>query len=158
PLLRELRMRKIRRDAAPDPRKREREVVQRVELVRIALGDPHRVIAVLLTAARILSRCLQVAVRIRAYPDALPGGRYREAPDPLERLAAANQTSARTAIGESLIRRLARDSGLGIDRGVEHVHASRLRFASGARSWRGWTRACLAGGTRRRKYGISARA
>src|SRR4029453_7283735 len=105
PLLGELRVRKIRRDAAPDPRKREREVVQRVELVRVALGDPHRVIAVLLAPAGIPSRRLQVAVRIRAYPDVLPGGRYREAADALERLAAADQTSARAAIGKSFGRR-----------------------------------------------------
>src|SRR4030095_6065699 len=107
PLLRELRVRKILRDAAPDPRQREREIVQRVELVRVALGDPHRVIAVLLAPAGIPSRRLQMAVRIRAYPDVLPGGRYREAADALERPAAADQTSARAGVGQSFGRRLA---------------------------------------------------
>jgi hypothetical protein len=96
---------------APDARERARDLDQRLELVRAAIGRPVGVVAVLLAPTLVVTGRLEVAVRVRADPHARPGRRQDQRRDALEGLAVAHRPPVRVAIGEALPARDARDAG-----------------------------------------------
>src|SRR5258706_9172880 len=73
-----------------------------VELVGVAHFAPARVVAILLSSARIAPRCLQVPAFVAADPDIGPGRRDRERPDPLERVLGRHFLVLRVEVFESL--------------------------------------------------------
>src|SRR5258706_6734310 len=73
-----------------------------VELVGVAHFAAARVVAILLSSARIAPRCLQVPAFVAADPDIGPGRRDRERPDPLERVLGRHFLVLRVEVFESL--------------------------------------------------------
>lgn len=61
---------------------------------------PTRIVAVLLTAASVAARGLQMAVGERADPDIFPGRRNSDAPDAAQRLPIANAFAVRAYVAE----------------------------------------------------------
>src|SRR5262249_42147845 len=88
----------------PDHRQRLAERDRAMELRLVARRAPVRVIAVLLPPARIEPRRLDVTARVRADPDARPGGRDPERLDPLERRRVADRATLDVLVGEVLRR------------------------------------------------------
>ena len=135
---------RIRGSASPNS-------IMPVVLRRVAGLAPARVIAVLLAAAGIAARRLDVAVGARADPHVGPGGRDCEAADPLERGGVGDPGSVGRHVAEPLAPAPAADPRIivvhvpkaGLARG-----AGRVRRRIGRRRWGG------AGGVARRaQYG-----
>jgi hypothetical protein len=113
-----------------------RELRQAMELVLVALRAPILVIAILLAAAHVAARRLQMALVVRADPDVGPCGRYGETANASERRGVAHGAAARVDVPELRRRAAARDAGLVIERvakarGCEHRRdglGRRIRF------------------------------
>src|SRR4029079_19622315 len=84
-----------------------------------APGPEPGVVAVDLAALRVAAGRLEVAERVGADPDVLPGRRNRERPDPLQRLAAGDPPSVGVDVGEAPAGAAAIDAGLRIGRVAE---------------------------------------
>jgi len=87
---------------AAHARQHARELGKMVELVGVAHFTPARVVAVLLSSARIAAGCLQVAAFIAADPDIGPRRRDRERLDPLERVPGRQFLALRVEVFESV--------------------------------------------------------
>ena len=78
------RLAQVLRHAATDPRQSTAEFQDVIELLRVPVRAPARVIAILLAPACIMPRGLKVAARARADPHITLRGRDSEAADPGE--------------------------------------------------------------------------
>ena len=94
-------------------RQRRAEVGEAVELRAVTDLAPPRVVPVLLAAAGVPARRLQVPSRIRADPHIGPGRRNGEAVDPLP-VRSAHGAAGRSGVGEPTTTSLAPDAGLGV--------------------------------------------
>ena len=83
-----------------DARQRAREGLEPVELGLVLQRAPVGVVAVLLAAARIEARGLQVAVGQRADPHLVVGRRYRQHADARELVRVAHPLAARVAVAK----------------------------------------------------------
>src|SRR6266566_6630804 len=81
-----------------------------VVLDRVADLAPARVVAILLSPARVTSGRLEVAAPVGTDPDVGPGGRYGEALDPADGLLVADGAAVAIQVGEPLPHSLPPDS------------------------------------------------
>ena len=119
---RHARQREIAPRARADARQRRAERAQAAVLRLVAHLAPARVIAILLAAARVARRRLDVAVRRATDPHVAPRRRHDEAMDAAELLAIAHERAVGRAVAEADRRLFAADAGLG----VAHVAKSRI--------------------------------
>src|SRR5207237_142498 len=97
-VLKELLAGQLAAGARANPGQRLHEREQPAVLHFIADRRPLRVIAILLAAARIAARGLQMAVRVGAYPDVCPRRWNREGADASERRARADAAAVRADV------------------------------------------------------------
>src|SRR5207302_2848153 len=88
--------------APPDARQHPREARHAVELVGVANQAPARVIAMLLAAARVAARRLQVTARPGRDPHVLPGRRNDQRADALETRLVSDAPAIRAEVLEAL--------------------------------------------------------
>ena len=127
-------------DLLAQPRQRAGEADHVVELLGVAPGAPRVVVAVLLAARGVDPRGLQVAVRVRADPDVLPGGRDAELADALEHLGLVDALAVVVEVREAAARAPAGDPGAGAVGAAEPGHFSSLPMRArglGLRACRG---------------------
>src|SRR5687767_7821443 len=122
----------------PDRRKRAREELHAIELVRVALAAPRIGVAILLALARVASRGLEVAAGIEADPDVRPRGRDRQRADAIERLLRDHDPAPGVAILEPAAHGDAPDSRLRVGR-IAHAGGLAAHVCSVALALRGKT-------------------
>jgi len=101
---------------AADARQRLGEFHQMVELVGVAHLSPARVVAVLLAAARVAARDLEMSALVAADPHVGPRGRNHEEPDALERRLVGDAPAFRVEVLERLAAGLAHVALLAVAR------------------------------------------